>query len=173
MNKRGQVFLISAIIIIGIVISIIKISNEGSAKSEPEAFFDLGKEISFETKRVLDFGAINTSANVSKLASELLNKYSENIAKNDVAFIYGDVSNGEIYAYYYNTTQITAVTIFGLSQTINIASGKQIQVTYLSADNEASIEIEGITYTFDLKQGQNFYFVLSRDDDGEKFVTIE
>lgn len=173
MNKRGQVFLVAALIIVGIVLSIIRIFNEGTAREEPESFFDLGEEISFETKRVLDYGIINESANVGALASELLNKYSENIAKNDVAFVYGDAERTSLYAYYYNRTEIAAVSVYGTSTRINVVTGSQIEINHSVQDKKATIKINGVDYAFDLKPGQNFYFVIAKDEEGEKFVTVE
>jgi hypothetical protein len=173
MNKRGQVFLMAALIIAGILISLVRISNESKAREEPEAFFDLSDEISFETKRVLDYGVINADPNVSGLASQLLSNYSEAIGNQDVAFIYGNAVSG-IYAFYYENVQVVAVTLFdGLFDTVTVQSGKPIDVGYSTVSNTATIRIDGVDYTFNLKPGQNFYFVLAKDDEGEKFVTVE
>jgi len=167
--------LMAALIIIGVVFALVRISNEGSSKDEPEAFFDLGDEISFETKRVLDYGEISQNANVAALAEQLLNKYSENIAMNDVAFIYGDTSINPPFlsAYYYDPVTVRAVSIYQTSVPLTIPNGGQIQVSHSLSTGKAIINIEGIDYSFDIKQGQNFYFVISREDEGEKFVTIE
>ncbi|MEK6909159.1 MAG: hypothetical protein AABX23_03850 [Nanoarchaeota archaeon] len=172
MNKRGQVFLMAALIIVGIVISLVRISNQSTTRDKPEAFFDLGDEINFETKRVLDYGVV-TSSNVSRLASQLLNSYSENIGNQDVAFVYGNAQTG-IYAYYYESVQVVGVTLLdGILVPITIQSGEEIEAEYTGASNSVRIRIEGVDYVFNLKPGQNFYFVLSKDEDGEKFVTVE
>jgi len=170
MNKRGQVFLMTALIITGIMISLVRVSNQGTVRDKPEAFFDLADEIGFETKKVLDYGVIKSVNNVGELASELLEKYVDNIGNEDVAFIYGD--SQEVYAYYYDSVEVVAVSTLG-NQFIplRIANGRQIQVRGSSSD--ATIKINEIDYTFSLKPGQNFYFVLIREDGGEKFVTIE
>lgn len=173
MNKRGQVFLMAALIIAGILISVVRISNQSTTLDEPEAFFDLSDEISFETKRVLDYGVINAEPNISELASQLLSNYSENIGSQDVAFVYGNAVTG-VYAYYYETVQVVAATILGGTFIpIEIASGKEIEAQYSSTANTATIRIDGVDYTFNLKPGQNFYFVLAKDEGGEKFVTVE
>ncbi len=174
MNKRGQVFLMAALIIAGILISVVRISNESTTLDEPEAFFDLSDEISFETKRVLDYGVINgPGIDVSELASQLLNNYSEAIGNQDVAFVYGNAVTG-VYAYYYQSIQVVAVTLFdGVVVPITIQSGSQIEAEYSSLSNTATIRIDGVDYTFNLKPGQNFYFVLAKDEGGEKFVTVE
>ncbi len=173
MNKRGQVFLMAALIIAGILISVVRISNESTTLDEPEAFFDLSDEISFETKRVLDYGVINAEPNISELASQLLSNYSEAIGNQDVAFVYGNAVTG-VYAYYYQSIQVVAVTLFdGVVVPITIQSGSQIEAEYSSVSNTATIRIDGVDYTFNLKPGQNFYFVLAKDEGGEKFVTVE
>lgn len=176
MNKRGQIFLMAALIIAGILIGLVRISNQSTTRDEPEAFFDLSDEISFETKRVLDYGVINSELNISGLASQLLSNYSELIGNNDVAFVYGNPQdpNGAIYAYYYQNVQVVGVTLYdGISVPITIQSGSQIQAEYSDTADTVTIRIEGIDYTFNLKPGQNFYFVLAKDEEGEKFVTIE
>ncbi len=164
----------AALIIAGILISLVRITNESVAREEPEAFFDLSDEISFETKRVLDYGVINgPGINISDLASQLLSNYSENIGNQDVAFIYGNAQSG-VYAYYYQSVQVVGVTLFsGIAVPITIQSGTQIEAQYSNSSNTATIRIEGIDYTFNLKPGQNFYFVLAKDEEGEKFVTVE
>lgn len=170
MNKRGQVFLMTALIITGVMISLVRLSNQGTVRDKPEAFFDLADEIGFETKMVLDYGVINSVGDVGELARELLSKYTENIGNEDVAFVYGN-SQG-VDAYYYDTAEVVAVSILtNQFVPIKISNGKQIQVRRSSTD--ATIKINEIDYTFNLKQGQNFYFVLIKEDGGEKFVTIE
>ena len=166
----------AALIIAGILISLVRISNQSTAREEPEAFFDLSDEISFETKRVLDYGVINQVSNVSGLASQLLSNYSEAIGDQDVAFVYGNPQDpgGKIYAYYYQNVQVIGVTLSnGIIVPITIQSGSEIEAEYSSTSNTVRIRIDGVDYVFNLKPGQNFYFVLAKDEDGEKFVTIE
>lgn len=175
MNKRGQVFLIAALIIAGILISLVKISNQSTSNDEPEAFFDLSDEISFETKRVLDYGIISATTNISALVSQLLSNYSDSIGNQDVAFIYGN-SEGVISAYYYYQTQVHAVTILGGSfVTVTIQNGKPVTAERISGSGQdrVRIRIDEVDYFFDLKPGQNFYFVLAKTEEGDKFVSVE
>jgi|SRR3989344_4202469 len=169
MNKRGQVFLMAAIIIVGVMLSLVRTTNKSTAREEPEAFFDLAEEIGFETKRVLDYGVINRIPS-GTLAGDLLNNYSEYISQEDVAFVYGD--GRDVYAYYYQTVNAVAVSI--LNNTfipLNIVTGNPVEVK--REIGNATIRINGNDYTFDLKPGQNFYFVLIKDEEGEQFVSVE
>ena len=47
MHRKGQVFLMATIIIVGILLSLVSISNKSVVRKEPEAFFDLADEIGF------------------------------------------------------------------------------------------------------------------------------
>lgn len=173
MNERGQVFLMATLIIAGILISLVRVSNQSITRDEPEAFFDLSDEISFETKRVLDYGVINSITNINDSISSLLSNYSENIGNQDVAFVYGNAFTG-IYAYYYQTVNVVGVTLLdGIVVTIPVQTGTPIDAEYSQSANTVTIRIENVDYTFELKPGQNFYFVLAKDEEGEKFVTVE
>ena len=159
----------AAIIIVGIMLSLVRTANKSTTREEPEAFFDLADEIGFETKRVLDYGVMNGIPS-GGLAGELLNNYSEYISQEDVAFVYGNSS--DVYAYYYQSVNAVAVSI--LNDTfipLNIVTGNPVEVK--RDINNATIRISGNDYTFDLKPGQNFYFVLIKDEEGEQFVTVE
>jgi len=174
MNKKGQVFLMATIIIVGIMLSLVRISNKGVTREEPEAFFDLADEIGFETKRVLDYGVINlpTTGTVGDLAGQLLNNYSELISNEDVAFVYGNTTN--VSAYYYQSVGVNAISLSnGITVPINLINGRTINATYISSTNNATVRIRENDYTFNLKPGQNFYFVLIKDEEDEQFVTVK
>ncbi len=174
MQRRGQVFLIAALIIASLLFALTKVSNKTAAREQPEAFYDLADEIRFETKRVLDYGVLNGQPS-SVLASQLLSNYSEYIANEDVVFIYGDST--AVYAVFYQTlTNLAAISFGGITVpvTITLASQTPVDLKPLSAGNTiATVRIRGNDYSFNLQPGQNFYFVLINEDGGEQFVTIK
>ena len=67
MNKRGQIFLMAAILITSVVIGLSTIDTEAEVMSPNEAFYDLSGEIGFETKRVLDYGVFQNSDPFAKI----------------------------------------------------------------------------------------------------------
>lgn len=155
------------------MLSLVRISNKGVAREEPEAFFDLADEIGFETKRVLDYGVIKNlnPALVDNYARRLLENYSELISNEDVAFVYGDNSN--VSAYYYSYVNTVAVSILnnGVSVNIRQINGRTINAKRIG--NDVKVNVRGNDYTFNLKPGQNFYFVLIKDEEDEQFVTVK
>ncbi len=175
MRRKGQVFLMAAIILAGILLSLTQITNKGVVKKEPEAFYDLADEIDFEVRMVLDHGVINGGTNTEVYASQLLNNYSEYIANEDVVFIYGNLTNVSAI-YYQSLTNLNAVYLGDISfpVTVTLASQTPVEVQPLDLANSiATVGIRNNNYTFNLKPGQNFYFVLIKDEEGEQFVTIE
>jgi len=162
----------ATIIIVGIMLSLVRISNKGVTREEPEAFFDLADEIGFETKRVLDYGVINSlsSNRIDDYAQRLLENYSELISNEDVAFVYGNTSG--VSAYYYESVGVNAITLSnGVSVSLNLINGRTINA--LRTGNDIKINIRGNDYAFNLKPGQNFYFVLIKDEEDEQFVTVK
>lgn len=175
MNNRGQVFLMAALIVAGIVLSLVKVSNKGTSRQEPEAFYDLADEIGFEVKRVLDYGIIKSQNNndIKSYAKSLINNYSEYISKEDVVFIYGDLDN-KVWAYSYNAVNANVITfIGGTSVSVPMYAQSVVTAGYDPNSRRANVKINGVNYDFDLNEGQNFYFVLIKEDDGEKYVTIK
>ena len=174
MNQKGQVFLMAAIIIAGLLFGLTKISNRGVAREEPESFYDLADEIGFEAKRVLDYGVI-TGQPSAGFTFQLLNSYSEYISDEDVVFIFGNATG--VYAVYYQTfTNLNTVSLGGIGFPITVTLASQTPVILQPLPNGvsvATVRVRGNDYNFNLRPGQNFYFVLIKEEEGEQFVTVE
>ncbi|MCH7525503.1 MAG: DEAD/DEAH box helicase family protein [Bacteroidetes bacterium] len=164
MNKRGQFFLIAAVVIVGIVISLSQVANSVKVNDDDKAFYDLSEEIGFETKRVLDYGVFN-SKNLDDLTKDFLVKYKDYIAQEEVLFIYGDTNN--LQALFFESEVIGSVGIStGANRTITIkqTSTSTTKANVVVTGNSATVIINGIDYRFELKQGQNFFLVIIKDE---------
>ncbi|MEK6913924.1 MAG: hypothetical protein AABW47_04630 [Nanoarchaeota archaeon] len=95
-NKRGQFFLIVAVIIIVVIVSVITVSNYTSTKDEVK-LYDLGQEIGIESQQVIDSGTY------SGLNDDEMANLMENFAKNYVSYIEEDKN---IYFIFGNKEQI-------------------------------------------------------------------
>jgi hypothetical protein len=170
-NKKGQVFLMAAIIIAGIVISSAGLINYAKVGSDGEEFYDLTDEIDFETKRVIDYGVFN-SGDIDMLIKGFLETYKDYIAREDVLFIYGDKNNVKSLHFDTNRNVGSAGIITGNGRqiTINVFDSTSAFVTYTLSENLVKVEIRGIIYPFKLREGENFYFVIIKEDEDERFV---
>ena len=173
LNKRGQVFLMAAVIIAGVVLGAAKIVNSAKSGNDQEAFYDLTEEIDFETKRVLDYGVINSVFLQDSDIENFLSRYNEYIGSEEVVFIFGD-SSGDFKAIHYgtinpfNAVSLNTGSAIPVSQPLTLTTTTIVDV--ISNNNAITVRIRGIDYTFNLQPGQNFYFVLIEDRNGEKFV---
>ena len=177
-NKRGQIFLVAAILIVSIVISLATAVNTVKVRQNNEAFYDLAKEVGFETKKVLDYGIFNTVTNINSLMDNYLENYTDYLAPEETLFIYGNKTKG-VVAKYFNETDGGDVGIFTGTVpntiTIQYTTGQEALVNQIDEEpdgefDRVTVEINGITYEFNLRQGQNFFFVIIKDEDDEKFV---
>ena len=153
-NKRGQFYLIAAIIIIAAIIGYAAVSNY-LGKTESVKLYNLGEELGIESENVLDFGTYN----------ELDSSEMETLLMNFIESYAAYVEEGiEIYFIFGNPDKITVIGYKDLEEVPSIsaeitASGKEVIVT-----------INGVEYSFKLEQGENFYFVISQEIGGEKYV---
>ena len=91
--KRGQFFIIAAVILAFVVMSFISVRNNVVISPESEKFYDLTYEINHEASEVIDYG-VYSSEDVTTKLKEFTDALSENIKDQDsdisFVFIYGN-----------------------------------------------------------------------------------
>ena len=178
MNKRGQVFLMAAIIIVGVILGVSTISTEAEIGNSGEAFYDLSEEVGFETKRVLDYGVFNSENLGDLLGGDegFFSKYVDYLGREQVVLIVGDESDMEVY-YFDEVEGIVGINTGGGplegSVIIPFVESEDANVEGDADGTYVTVSISGIDYRFDLRDGENFFFVIIKHEDGEKFVTAE
>ena len=152
MNKKGQFYLLSAIIIVAIIISFAAVSNYSLKKDNTQLSY-LSSNLNTEGEKVLDYEQIN-GVNDYSTFYDFAQKFSEYSGKNvKIHFVIGDGSDSSGFdAFRYSgSTKI--------DESSNLTVGSNIQ-----------FNVEGVNYGFDLLQGKNFYYVLTQESGGEKRV---
>ncbi len=174
-NKKGQFYLITAIIISIIVIGFIALNNYSKRQTSTK-LYDLGEELGIESSNILDFGTYNQydETQMAELISSFIANYSDYIEEgNDLYFLFGDQSGVTVIAYSQLVTSIN-VSVNGIPQEMAIdADGETKEFDVPDGQtqiNEVVITIEGIDYRFELNAGENFYFVISQDLGDDQYV---
>jgi len=169
MNRGGQFFLITALIFISIVSGVTGIANYVNIGKNQNQFYDLSKEVGFETKKILDWGVFNKE-DIDSLTDDFLFKYSDYIGENEVIFIYGDKNGYKALTFKENNIGSVGLNT-GSNKGIQISrrTGKKADDVILDS-NKVSVVIDGTNYDFDLRDGQNFFFVIIKDVKNERFV---
>ncbi|MEM4259217.1 MAG: hypothetical protein QXS38_00430 [Candidatus Pacearchaeota archaeon] len=177
MNKRGQFFLIAALIIVGVIITLtaINISTKPSLK-EQTTLYDLSKEIDYESSKLIDYGvyAGQPQEQTAETIVSLVSNYSMANPDTDLLLIYGNKDS--LTVLYYNKS-LTGSVGFNLGG--GAISGGQYVITpvtpsYNVYGNEVDVTLaEGHILNFDLQPGQNFFIVLKKEVGGEVIVAQE
>lgn len=171
MNKRGQILLIAALIAVGAIFSVGAVMNQARANEENKAFYDLSNELGFEGKRILDYGTYKP-ANTDLLIQNFVSEYSNYIKQEKVLFVYGNAGD-PLQGHFFLKDTIGSEQI-GIGQpkqiTIQYTTDKTAAVTYSNDKKHVDVAIDGIIYPFELEQGQNFFFIILKDDKGDQLV---
>lgn len=145
MNKRGQFYLLAAIIIVGIFIGIVALSNYSFKKSSTE-LNKIKEEMKIEGEKVLDYDKRNNDNKFEEFAKNYSAYVGENI---NIYFIVETSSSIEAYKY---------------------EGDNKIIIPHEVISNEVFLTVEGEEYSFDLKTGDDFYFIIIQEKEGEKHV---
>ncbi|MFQ5531211.1 MAG: hypothetical protein ACE5ES_01205 [Candidatus Nanoarchaeia archaeon] len=183
LNKRGQFYLLAAIVIIAAIIGFAAVSNVVKKRGET-TIFDIGKELSIEGARVIDFGTIQagTAYAVSNVSGTLQNvsliEHFTNLydlykgVDKEIFYIFGNEADSSLQAFKYSDLVVGTIDINvgGTFSGLEISQRAKESLTIDTSGGKIKATIEQITYEFDLKAGENFYFVISQDIDGERIV---
>lgn len=172
MNKSGQFYLVTAVVIAGIIIGISSISNYSKKEKNP-GIDELGEEIKIESSKTMDYATNNKLSSLEKYQlMELFTDYyvtHEARDEKDLYFIFGDDTNITVSGY--QETALTVVVSSGSSQ----ATITQVPGNFSGGINPSgstiTLAIGSNPYTFDLSPSDNFYYVITQNSQGGQYIT--
>ncbi len=167
MKKRGQVYLVSAIIIAAIIISIVAVSNY-SNKNEYLDLNSLRDQLNIEGGRVLDYGINNglSQAQMNQYLIDFTQRYIDTESTNkNLYFIFGNQDNITLKGYQY-----IAHSVLLQGSQVTSSSGAFFSSINPLGITSITMKIDENTYGFTLKSGENLFFVISRDVGGKSYV---
>ena len=187
-RKRGQFYLLAAIVIIVLILGYAGVSNYINKRNATKVY-DVKEELNIEGKDVLEFGVLRsdditlTTISGENITGEnaiiqhfitLYTIYLESVGENiNLYYIFGN--GNTIKAYKIADVEIGSLTlnIEGAASTNNIIkkSVQELSQSEYAVDNQkVNVTINGNNYPFDLKEGENFYFIVSQTVGGEQYV---
>lgn len=169
-NQKAQFYLISAIILATIIIGIAAVSNYSKRESNIR-LYNLKEELQIESANVLDFGTYNefNESQIKELLGNFINDYIVYIGEGNIYFIFGNNKDITFIAY----QELTEAVSLGLGSEeiiLGITQGEVFTEEFSTTGNKVEITIEGSVYEFKLKKGENFYFVISQQDEGGSYI---
>jgi hypothetical protein len=167
MNKRGQFYLVAAIVIITIAVGFIIVSNSASSQQTPN-IYNLRDEIKIESSKTISY-AINNHLNATQIQSTLINfsgQYINNYQNDNFYFIFGNATNMTFMSY---QSSFSNVTLNGTDYTSNVGIGNTY-IKNLGAQSNVILGVNGNPYTFPLNSGTNFNFVIFSNIGGQNYT---
>lgn len=170
-GEKGQFYLLAAIIIIMIIITFAAVSNY-SKKKEITRLYDLGEELEIESMSVLDYGTYSEfdETTMILLLEGFIEAYADYGDLERIYFIFGNTENITVMGYQELITGEIQVDVGEEISVLQITKGHTASEEYSIRGNKVKIIIEGDEYEFKLEPGENFYFVIYADVEGETHV---
>ncbi|MFH1501309.1 MAG: hypothetical protein ABIE22_05195 [archaeon] len=173
MRKRGQFYIVAAVVIVIALVSLVSVTNYLRAKNKETKIYDLGKEVGGETGQVYDYGTYNidnletAGMNIDDLANEWLTTYVEyasNYGPSDWLFVYGDYSQMNVLTFTNVTTGRIRLDFGGSPSFADITATKGAGYSFVPGiADKINVTFFDYSYEFDLKEGENFYFVIRKE----------
>jgi len=174
-NKRGQFYIIAAVIIVIAVSSITGIVTYAVAKPSPKTVLSLGSDLEKESFRIVDYGIYQKEDLDFLLESFMSGEFAPYFLKKtdnaNVVFVYGD--KADLYSIQYDTlsTGTISATIGGESQwTMSGDFAKKTKLTINPGDDKVEVTVLEKTFYFQIRDNEMFYFLIIQEKEGERYV---
>ena len=172
MKKRGQFYLVAALVIIAVIASLTVVYNETKPSDKDLVIYDLSNEINFEILQLLDSGYFNalTPAQLNSSINSIVESYSATPSITDLVLIYGDNNKVNVIAYYLKDSGTACGAEGGCTRVVERTF--ESKIVYVTAGS-ILFTMNNVSYNFNVEQyGQNFYLVLKNTDPtGQIFLT--
>jgi len=162
-GKRGQFYILAAVIIISVIIGFTVIRNLARTEKETTRIYDLGEELKLETGSVFDYGIYNEE-DTGTLVEDWTKIYYEYATEQEAGewiLIYGNEQ--EMTALSFSTTSSGEVGIItGGSAPITLQVEKTIidKKEFSVTEGKIDVTFRNYTYQFNLKPAENFFFLI-------------
>lgn len=172
-NKRGQFYIVAAIIIVLAIAGIASVKTYISVTPKPRSIESMGSELREEGFRIVDYGIYNKE-NVTKLLNNFTDNYAEYFLKKsgnaNVIFVYGNASNLFSAKFDNVSTGRISATIGSSGSTWSMHNNFVNRTKIIPVGNNVTVTIFNNDYSFDIKNNEMFYFVIVQEKEGEVYV---
>ena len=166
MMKKGQFYLIAAIIIIVVLFGLTGVTNYLIKKPDLVRYYDISRQLNLESESVVNYGIAN-NAEIDTLLQQFTENYGQYLGEGEQAnlyFIYGDESSVTVYSYQVEDQGGINLIIGGNDPIVYTFPGGQVttQDVTVGEDGNVIVQIGNDKYPFNIKSGQNFFFIIKK-----------
>ena len=171
-GKKGQFYLVAAMIIIAVVIGIFSITNYTKQSDSDDEMKILERELNAEIQKNFEYIYQNSLSGpeIQILWTNFSEAYMNNIGSNkNVLFLFG--ASSQTFAKGERLEGFVDLQINNGSGFYPLTNGVgEFGETFTLSGNEITIREENIDYVFNLEEGQHFYYLISKENKGERVI---
>jgi hypothetical protein len=165
-DKRGQFYLLAAIIIIGIILGLTTLPvlqrNEGIVK-----VYDLAEELNLEGGKVIDYSIVSGEQKIE----DFIEKFSEYSGEErELYFVYGNYDDVNFAKFSEVSQGKTSYKIGEETYNIENPKGKIESKGAPLTNNKVKITLDEQEYELELNEGENFLFIISEEVGDSKHI---
>ena len=166
MTRNGQFYLIAAVIIIVVIFGLTGVTNYLLKKPDLVRYYDISRQLNLESESVVNYGIANNQE-IDSLLEDFTENYGQYLGEGEEAdfyFIYGDEESITVYAYQVEEQGGISLIIGGGDPIPIIITGGQVTTEEIPVgeDGNVIVEIGDDKYSFNIKDGQNFFFIIKK-----------
>jgi len=162
-NKKGQFYLIAALIIISVMVSFMAYQNKIRTAPVSYKIYDLGKELNLETAQVLDYGIYSNPAQEQAILKSWANNFSayagEKSEQEKFVFVYYDENANKFMSVDFPAVEAGCSSV-GQSEIGTCTETTEARNVPCSGEGTATITCTVGETTFSFDSDDNFYFVI-------------
>ena len=186
-GKRAQMFLLAAVIISLVVISLGITANQAKVKKEPNSFKDFAYEVKRETGAVVDFeiySGFEDNANLTSFVGLLAEDIKDRDPNANFFFLYGNNDNMTLRNYGDDSVSaggsstpgsgtVPGEICFGGSCTsVSASSGIGTSTINPLGANNIEIEVFGQEFNFPISEHRKVIFIIQKIVGDENYVFL-
>ena len=160
--------MLTTIIIITLIAGFVTLLNYTQKKSDVK-FYYLGEELGIESENILDYG-INNNKDIKELLENFTKTYADYSEAENFYFIFGDTETITVSGYQKLEGGTILIDVGSGNQGLILNKGEYASKDFPNPQNNVKVTVDEIEYNFTLRPGENFYFIISKEIDEEKYV---
>lgn len=171
-GKKAQFYLTAAIVISMLIIGFSALANSSRKTDTTVKLSNYGQELRTESAKVIDYGTHKgyDSAQMKELVKDFIDNYTSYSSDGkNMYFVFGETT-GITFVGYSEKDETISLNTGATENPITLHSREKFTEDFTPDGNPVGLTIEGIKYSFNLGEGENFYFVLEQNIGGENYA---
>lgn len=171
-SKKGQFYLLAAIVIIAVIIGFVVVVNYAIKKGDVK-LYDLGEEFGIEGGHVIEHGTYNekSETEMESLLIHFGGVYASVSGEDkEIFFIFGNKEEVKQYSYTEEPGGSINLPLEGGAPSLIIIDREFNKDILPVQGQRVEVIVDDVVHYFDLREGENFYFIISQNIEGEQHV---